>query len=205
MSAPAPKARDAVATRSAILVAATALFAARGFAATGLQDIATAAGVARATPSYFFGSKEQLWQAVLETQASLVAGIVPRVLAHAGPEATRAALRDALLEHLLQFHQDHPEALRLIQWAELQGHDLLPRLPAHAAAMQGGLKQLQLLQPGLSDAEAAHLTLSLLGAGYAHLSYGRSFGVPLGLDPDHPQFLAERRAHLRHLLLALLP
>ncbi|MDB5044673.1 MAG: putative HTH-type transcriptional regulator rutR, transcriptional regulator, TetR family, partial [Deinococcus sp.] len=181
------------------------LFASGGFAATGMQDIATAAGVARATPSYFFGSKEQLWQAVMELQGALVAGIVPAVLARLEPDSTPEALRDALLEGVLSFHQAHPEALRLIQWAELQGSSMVQFLPAHSAAVQSGLPLLGQLVPGLSPLEAAHLTLSLLGACYAHLSYGQTFGVPLGLNPDAPNFMEERRVHLRAVLRALLP
>lgn len=204
LTAPELKARDAAATRSAILKAATHLFAESGYAATGLQDIATAAGVARATPSYFFRSKEGLWQAVMEVQGLLVAGIVPGALALVGPEPTRDTLRATLVESLLNFHQEHPEALRLIQWSELQGRSL-QQLPAHTTAVQTALTMLQQIQPGLSATEAAHLTLSLLGACYAHLTYGRTFGIPLGLNPDDPQFMHDRRVHLNAVLLALLP
>lgn len=85
------------------------------------------------------------------------------------------------------------------------GSNSLQHLPAHAKAVQNASTMLRNMQPELSESQAAHMTLSLLGACYAHLTYGRAFGLPLGLDPDHPQFIAERRAHLRHVLLALLP
>ncbi|UBV44402.1 TetR/AcrR family transcriptional regulator (plasmid) [Deinococcus taeanensis] len=205
MSPSDPRPRDAAATREAILAAATQVFAERGYAAAGMQDIATLAGVARATPSYFFGSKAQLWQATLERQGARVAAIVPGVLARTGPDPTRDTLKAALVDGLLAFHHTHPEALRLIHWAELQGGDLLPQRPAHAAAVQSALTLLRQLEPDLPAQEARHLTLTLLGACYAHLSYGRTFGHPLGLDPDHPDFMAERRAHLHRLLSALLP
>ena len=60
------KTRDAVRTRTAILDAAERVFANRGFDATSLHEIAAAARVSRATPSYFFGSKKGLYVAVLE-------------------------------------------------------------------------------------------------------------------------------------------
>ncbi|ULH18233.1 TetR family transcriptional regulator (plasmid) [Deinococcus sp. KNUC1210] len=170
-----------------------------------MQEIATLAGVARATPSYFFGSKELLWQAVMELQGQRVAGIVPAALAGFESPPTQEALRDALLESVLNFHGQHPEALRLIQWAELQGSSLLQQLPAHTGAVQSALTMLQRMRPGLSSRDAAHWALSLLGACYAHLSYGQTFGLPLGLDPEAPTFMEERRAHLRTVLLALLP
>ncbi|MDP9362946.1 MAG: TetR/AcrR family transcriptional regulator, partial [Chloroflexota bacterium] len=58
--------RDADRSREAILDAAEALFAERGYEGASLQEIGRAAGVSRGTPGYFFGSKERLYQAVLE-------------------------------------------------------------------------------------------------------------------------------------------
>jgi AcrR family transcriptional regulator len=58
--------RDAERTRRRILDAAEELFARQGFDAASLAAIGEAAGVSRGTPSYFFGSKEELYQAVLE-------------------------------------------------------------------------------------------------------------------------------------------
>src|SRR3954453_9717110 len=65
-AAQTPKPRDAERSRRAILEAAEQLFARQGYDAASLAGIGEAAGVARGTPSYFFGSKEDLYQAVLE-------------------------------------------------------------------------------------------------------------------------------------------
>src|SRR5438445_13443721 len=61
-----PRIRDADRSRTAILAAAEALFAERGFEAVSLQEIGDAAGLSRGTPNYFFGSKQELYVAVLE-------------------------------------------------------------------------------------------------------------------------------------------
>src|SRR6187549_2905893 len=66
MAAAPAKIRDADRTRRQVLDAAEERFARRGYDATSLADIGTTAGVSRGTPSYFFGSKEQLYDAVLE-------------------------------------------------------------------------------------------------------------------------------------------
>ena len=58
--------RNPARTRAAILDAAEKLFAAKGFEATSLNEVGTAAGVSRGTPGYFFGSKADLYQAVLD-------------------------------------------------------------------------------------------------------------------------------------------
>src|ERR1700752_582840 len=54
-----------VVTKPRILDAAEALFMEHGFEATGLRQITTAAGVNLAAVHYHFGSKEELFQAVL--------------------------------------------------------------------------------------------------------------------------------------------
>ena len=63
--AAATRQRDAQRSRRAILDAAEQLFAWHGYAVTSMREIPIAAGLARATPGYFFGSKEALYQAVL--------------------------------------------------------------------------------------------------------------------------------------------
>src|ERR1051326_2069103 len=61
----AERTRDAERTREVILAAAEGRFARLGFDGTSLQQIGEAAGVARSTPAYFFGSKQALYEAVL--------------------------------------------------------------------------------------------------------------------------------------------
>src|SRR2546422_4741368 len=58
--------RDAERSRTAILAAGEGVFAERGYEGASLADISARAGVSRATPSYFFGSKEDLYVGVLE-------------------------------------------------------------------------------------------------------------------------------------------
>lgn len=206
MNPPEPRSGEASRTRTAILEAATQLFAAQGFSATGLQQVADAAGVARATPSYFFGSKEGLWKAVLEAQNRLAATVVPLAFAQAGTQTDHAALIGALVDTTLDFHEQHPEFLRLVQWSELQGNPLIHEVPAHSEVVGTviGAVQHVLRDSGLQGEDVRQVVLSVLGACYAHLIYGRTLGTALGIDPGEPAFLTERRAHLKRLLLATL-
>ncbi len=52
-------------TRRTILVAALHIFAHQGFEATGMRDIAVAAGTTHSLIRHHFGSKEGVWQAVV--------------------------------------------------------------------------------------------------------------------------------------------
>ena len=60
-----PGARAPAATKARILDAAEALFMEHGFEATSLRALTAAAGVNLAAVNYHFGSKEELFQAVL--------------------------------------------------------------------------------------------------------------------------------------------
>src|SRR6476661_6282956 len=60
-----PVARAAVETKERILDAAETLFMEHGFEATSLRSLTTAANVNLAAVNYHFGSKEELFQAVL--------------------------------------------------------------------------------------------------------------------------------------------
>lgn len=60
------RAQRAEQTRSALIDAATRLFSTKGWAATGMRDIATEAGVATETVYAYFSSKRLLLQAVID-------------------------------------------------------------------------------------------------------------------------------------------
>ena len=65
MTAP-ERERNPTRTREAILDAAERLFAEQGYEATSLSQVGQEAGVSRGTPGYFYGSKADLYRAVLE-------------------------------------------------------------------------------------------------------------------------------------------
>jgi AcrR family transcriptional regulator len=58
------------ATRAALLEEATRLFAERGYAATSLEDVASASRVTRGAVYHHFEGKQALFEAVLESQES---------------------------------------------------------------------------------------------------------------------------------------
>ncbi|QRN93511.1 TetR/AcrR family transcriptional regulator [Archangium violaceum] len=62
----ATRQRDAERTRIAILDAARTLFSTRGFAHTGVREVAELAGVNSSLVGRYFGSKQGLFQATLE-------------------------------------------------------------------------------------------------------------------------------------------
>ncbi|MFB9909281.1 TetR/AcrR family transcriptional regulator [Allokutzneria oryzae] len=63
-----PRRRDAAATRAALLKAAGELFAERGYDRTTVRDIAARAGVNQALLFRYFGTKEELFNAVVASR-----------------------------------------------------------------------------------------------------------------------------------------
>ena len=91
--------------RAAILRAAASAFAARGFAATSMDDVAAAAGVTRLIVYRHFASKEALYVAVLEN-----------VYERLGEESAASAMHGehAAVRALLTVARDDPSGVTLL-------------------------------------------------------------------------------------------
>ena len=110
------QAERSAATRALLLAAARPLFAARGYAAVGTEEVVRAAGVTRGALYHQFAGKEELFAAVFEqVEAELAEGIglaLGGADPGAGPSDPLAALRagiDAWLDAV-----DDPEVQRIV-------------------------------------------------------------------------------------------
>lgn len=79
------------ATQAALLTAARALFAERGFAGVGAPEIADAAGVTRGAITHHYADKTGLFRAVIQAEAQAVAQALAQV--PDGPDALRQGTR----------------------------------------------------------------------------------------------------------------
>lgn len=109
-------------SRSAILDAAEALFAGKGFAGASMRTLAATAGVSQALIHHHFGTKAGLWKAVKERFAQQLAD--SQILG-----LDRIASVDPV-EHMLgtmtayaDFLEANPHITRLAAWARLEGDD----------------------------------------------------------------------------------
>jgi TetR/AcrR family transcriptional regulator, cholesterol catabolism regulator len=88
--------------RDALLAAAAAVIAARGYDATSMRDIAQAAEMQPGSLYYHYASKDELFVAVHEAAiAAIVAAVETAVAAHDDPWARMEAAAAAHLEALL--------------------------------------------------------------------------------------------------------
>jgi TetR/AcrR family transcriptional regulator len=195
------KIRDAARSRAAILDAAEALFSERGFGGASLQEIGTAAGLSRATPSYFFGSKEQLYVAVLErvfgereaaTEDSFAA-----VVAWARGD-DRVTLEQALtqaVEGYMTFLLARPSFVRLLSWEGLSGGERLRGVPRSSRAIQTAFETLRAAprRRGLRSFEVDDAVLLFVSLTFSPLAQSGTLMVSLGRDLREP---AMRRRHV---------
>ncbi len=86
-------------TRRTILIAALHIFARQGFEATGMRDIAIAAGTTHSLIRHHFGSKEGVWQAVV---SQVFDEFADALHASAQPNGTLSNEPSAQLQRIVQ-------------------------------------------------------------------------------------------------------
>jgi TetR/AcrR family transcriptional regulator len=199
--------RDAERTRELILDAAEALFAEKGYEETSLSDVGKKAGVSRATPGYFFGSKADLHRAVLERCFADVRRAVRegKERALASGHTPEVVLAGAVSDYS-DFVAARPNFVRLIEREALSDRTALVGMPLRLAVWQEALAAFQQeLGLDISDsAEAAHLLLSLVALTWFPIVHGQTFLKAVGLDPTAPDFAEQRKRHITTLLLGAL-
>jgi AcrR family transcriptional regulator len=194
-----PNGRNAVRTREAILAAAEQEFARCGFDATTMKDIGDAAELSRGTAAYFFGSKNDLYGAVLARAIQRATDAMAGAYQHTGPnvsvEDAVAGYVDVFVDFLARDHA----FVRLIQRealgdasrvAEFFGQPVDDALLAFSpAAQQAGIDPQRLLLD----------VISLCWYPFAH---EHTLLPALGMTPRHPEFLKQHKKHIVQLVTA---
>lgn len=199
---PTRRTEAAEASKKAILDAAEALFARQGYEATSLQEISDQAGVTRGLPTYFFGSKEDLYRAVLERTFALT--MTHELLELLREQARRPEARPEeglriVIERLFDFLVTHPTFVRIIEWESLSGGRYLGNLPRLVTTLHEAVRVLR-EEVGWHD-DAEQFLIDLVALCWFPLAQAATFLKPLGVDIADPAFLARRKQHVIQLLL----
>ncbi len=201
MNPKTPNGRDAERSRNAILEASAQLFSQHGFNNTSVQQIADAANVARGTPNYFFGSKEELFKAVLERESQIASNVVPSALAKLGAKLFPEKAIGALIDAQMDFAESHARFYRLLQWTSLENPHLVDNVQAHQKAFELSEQAVKMVYgKNISASETKQMVVSILGATTFLAFFGETTAKGLGIDPNSKSFRAARRLHLKHLL-----
>jgi AcrR family transcriptional regulator len=176
---PVERIRDAERSREAILAAAERLFSERGYEAASLNDIAAEAGLSRGTPSYFFGSKEQLYVAVLDrafTERQEAAARAFRCVhtwceSEAGPDELRAAIAGAADDYL-RFLTARPAFARLVIQEDLAGGRRMESRTAVSTAMHDAFAAVRAQAPnrGVREFDVDEAILVFVGLTFAPIT-----------------------------------
>lgn len=197
------KERNATRSREAILVAAEELFAQLGYDSTSLHQVGMKAGVSRGTPGYFFGSKEALYQAVLERCFRRVRDAVRsgRDRALASQEPPEVVLAGAVAEYF-DFIMANPNFVRLMEREALSGAEQLKQLPSAGIAADAVAALSDELGLDTSQGvEAAHLVLSIIGLCWFPAVHASTVMPALGFDAEDPAFREQRKQYVVDLVL----
>ena len=195
--------RDPERSRAAILDAAERLFADQGYEATSLNQVGAAAGVSRGTPGYFFRSKPELYQAVLDRSFAEVREAVRsgRERALASNESPETILAGAVSDYF-DFLAARPNFVRLIEREALSG-GRLPHGVSHLSAGQEALAAIS-AELGLDDApsgEAAQLLLSIIALCWFPMIHARTVAPAVGVRLEDAAELDRRKGHVIGLVL----
>lgn len=181
----------------ALLAAARDEFARRGFSAASVRDIAREADVNPGLIRYHFGSKDALYQRVLDgVMAPLRDRLLDAFLQAADPDRRIPGVALAYLDYL-STEKHFP---RLVQRALLDGDDRILTIarnhlrPLWEAFRASGAAASTPLGP------LEEVIVSVFGALIAPSLYGPLLQAVFGQEPDSPAALARRKAHVEALL-----
>jgi AcrR family transcriptional regulator len=151
----AKQAERRAATSEAILTAARRLFGTQGFAATTMDEIAEAAGVAKGAVYHHFKTKEAVFDAVFDAVSR---DLVVEIDSAARAEKDVLAAMVAGTQHYFAatakgptgqiILRDGPAVLGWERWREIDAQHFGGKMPrALSAAMEGGLIAKQPVEP----------------------------------------------------------
>ncbi|NIF45531.1 TetR/AcrR family transcriptional regulator [Burkholderia sp. Tr-862] len=200
--------RDPEGTRRRILMAAAEEFASGGLFGARVDQIARRAETNERMLYYYFGSKEQLFTAVLEHAFSALTD-AERVLDLDGVAPVEAVTR--LAHFIWDYYRDHPELLRLINNENLHEARYLHKSTRIREMMSPIVAKLgNVLMRGQKaglfrgDVDPLHFYVTLSGLGYYIVSNRFTLAATLGRDFSEADERAEMVRMNTEVLLAYL-
>jgi AcrR family transcriptional regulator len=192
---------DDPAARARILEAAETLFAARGFSGTAVRDIASAAEVNPAMIHYYFGNKESLYRAILESAAARVRSLLMET---AGSDSSRERLT-RFVDSYAGYILSHPNLARILFREMLAGGKRIKAIAQKYAPVNYGLAR-EAIADGIRRKELRAIDvdlapISLMGMIVVFQFFRPIISVALGKSDYDEQFIKRISAHTIDLFL----
>ena len=192
--------RDGERTREAILACAEDLFARQGFEKTSMQQVGEAAGVARSTPSYFFRSKEALYEAVLARAVARAEKTLAAARSQGSQQHSPQEPIEAFVSALVDLLTRDQNLVLLIQRESLGDGSRVTEFLGRFADDAVTAVTPAAAQAGVSP---QRLVLDLVALCWYPLAHEHTLLPALGLDPREGTFIEEQKRHIADLVRAI--
>jgi AcrR family transcriptional regulator len=199
---------DAAATRGRILDAAKEEFAVRGLKDARIEDVAERAGANRRMIYYYFGSKDGLYLAALESVYAELMDEERKIdVDTLHPVKAIAELVGLKIDHYSQ----HPEFIAFLNMENLYRAQHL-KSSKRIADFKAPFTEIiaRVLQRGQrsglfrSDVDAVDLYISICALGYLYFSNQYTLGVIFGRDLITPSALQHRKTSIADMIISYL-
>jgi AcrR family transcriptional regulator len=185
-----------------ILDAAAELLGESGYDGVSARDIAERAGVNKALVFYYWGSKPELFEKVLERYYGAHRQALDQAFRSEGTVMERM---HHVLDAYLDFIEEHRIYPRLVQQQLTGGGPHTDMVRRHLATFFEWITEsLAEISPKTGPLAAKHFYLSISGIVTNYFTVTPALAEQWGVDPMSPAALAERREHLHWLVDTLL-
>jgi AcrR family transcriptional regulator len=205
---PLPVRRDPERTRARILEAARIEFTRRGLGGARVDQIAARAGSNKRMIYYYFGNKEALFLAALE---SAYAQIRQAEQSLKLTDLAPAAGMRRMVRFTWEYYLAHPEFITLLNSENLhrarhlkQSDEIQAMHSPLVAMLEGLLARGQRAGVFRRGVDAVQLYISIAALGYFYLSNNHTLSTIFGRDLMRPQALQQRLAHMTGIVLGYL-
>jgi len=204
---PARQGARAERTRTAVLDAAEALFAERGFDATRLEDVAQGVGIRRASLVYYYRDKREIYDAML---ARVLGDLRARLEAALASEAPLAARIEAAVSAWVAFVGRRPALARILlreaadATPERSRAFLAHTAPFRALVRRHIFERDDFRSARLAPVDPVHVASIVVGATVFLVAAMPSLVPDQRLSPPSLERLAAHEAELLHVLRRLL-
>ena len=196
---------DALETRANILEVATREFSEKGLAGARIDEIAERTSSSKRMIYYYFGSKEELYRAVLEQAYARIRAQEQE--AHFENLRPDEALR-SIIGHNFDYHVEHPDFVRLVLNENVHFGEHIAQIESMKQRNRSIIDQLEtIIDKGVAlgifrdgiDPVDLHTTISALS--FYNVSNRHTFLHNFGVDFAAPAVRAKRREQIIQCVL----
>ena len=184
-------------TKRNILEVATAEFSAMGLAGARVDSIAERTNTTKRMLYYYFGSKEGLYEAVLDKVYGDIRALEQDL--HVSELEPVDGMR-RLVEFTFDYHDRHRDFVRLVTIENIHGAKYLEQLKTFRSRNASVIVTIEdLLARGMAggqfrgDIDPIDLHLMISAFCFHRVSNRSTFGTAFGRDPSHPRLRVKHR------------